>query len=238
MNITRQSLTAEPPFRVGELLGGRYYVEEILREDEHTVLAVARHRHLGHEVAIKALRPEIANARPDLLQLFIKQGTGLANMRSTHVPEIKDIQQFEKGGAYAILERLHGYHLGRVLAAGATFPDEHAIEYAIHACRALHRAHLIDQAHGNLRPASLFRALREDGSPVIKVVGFLDTFRPAHASAAGDIQAVGTLLESLRSNRAPKSDLAGILTRCRNGGFASVSDLSSALMGLAHQIKA
>lgn len=238
MNVTRQSLTAEPPFRLGEVLDGKYYVEEILREDEHTLLAAARHRVLDREVAIKALRPDIARARPDLLQQFIKQASGLAQMRNPHVPELMDIQQLENGGVYAIMERLHGYHLGRVLAAGGTFGDDDAIRHAIVVCGVLVRAHLFHQVHGTLRPASLFRALREDGPPTIKVLGFIDTFRPAHASAAGDIQAVGALLESLRSNRAPWPGLATILTRCRSGGFASVGELQSALMELSYQIKA
>jgi hypothetical protein len=233
VNLTRQSIRNEPPLRIGEVIDRRYVVEAFLGEDDHSVLASARHNKLGSvEVVVKVLRPEIANADPRLLQRFIDQVRVAAGIQSKHMTKVMNVGALPNGGAFALMERHHGYHLGRVLAAGASIPGQDAIKHVLAACRALAPAHELGHCHGNLRPSSLFWALSADGPPTTKLLGMVDTLRPAHASRGGDIQALGAILEAFQAGS------PSIIKRCRSGGFADVSELQSALMALLTEISA
>src|SRR5690606_12564359 len=59
-----------------------------------------------------------------------------------------------------------------VLDEDGPLPVEDALTYAIHACRALDAAHALGIVHRDVKPANLFLATRDDGSPCIKLLDF------------------------------------------------------------------
>ena len=158
-----------PP--VGELVAGRYAVEDIIGRGGMAVILGARHVELGQRVAIKLLRVDTPQ-RAEVYARFLREARACAQMRSEHVVRVFDVGHLTSGQPFMVMEHLTGGDLGRLVQAGGSLPVEDAASYVLQACEAVAEAHAMGIVHRDLKPSNLFLAERADGSPIVKLLDF------------------------------------------------------------------
>lgn len=157
--------------RPGTVLAGKYRIEKILGQGAMGVVVAARHLRLDEDVAIKFLLPAALESRETLAR-FEREAQAAAKIRSEHVARVRDVGRLESGAPYMVMEHLSGMDLKEYLAKTGPLPVEEAIHYLLQACEALAEAHALGIVHRDLKPANMFRILRTDGTPSVKILDF------------------------------------------------------------------
>ncbi|MES1188020.1 MAG: protein kinase [Myxococcales bacterium] len=155
--------------RPGRVLAGKYREGELLGRGGMGVVVAGVQLDLERPVAIKFLRPELAqNARP--AKRFALEARAIAKMRSEHVVRVFDVGEIE-GVPFIVMERLNGNDLAAELKRGP-LPLALTVEYGLQACEALAEAHSLGIIHRDLKPSNLFLAEGFDGRRRLKVLDF------------------------------------------------------------------
>ena len=108
---------------------------------------------LHREVALKCLRPEVAN-NPGVLERFRKEAQAQAKLNHPNIAQIWEF--FQVGNEhYLAMEFIDGPTLSRVLREKGRLPYEEAAGYAIEMLRGLDHAHKQEIVHRDIKPANL-----------------------------------------------------------------------------------
>ncbi len=153
------------PVAPGTMLAGRYEILAVLGRGGMGTVYSARDRAIDETVALKVLRPEIADS-PEFKQRFSTE-VRLAR-RVTH-PIVCRIHEYgEDGGLrFLVMELVQGQDLRRMLSEGPLAP-ERALEIAIQAADGLQAIHAAGIVHRDLKTANLM----VDGAGGIKLMDF------------------------------------------------------------------
>jgi eukaryotic-like serine/threonine-protein kinase len=157
-------------FQVGNVIGGRFRVDALLGAGGMGVVAAATHLELGHRVAIKVLREELAE-NPTIVERFIREARAVVSLKTEHVCRVFDVGRLDSGAPYIVMELLEGADLQRAIAK-RPLPTATAVDYVLQACVGLAEAHAAGIVHRDLKPANLFVTRRLDGGPLVKVLDF------------------------------------------------------------------
>ncbi|HEX2872800.1 MAG TPA: serine/threonine-protein kinase [Polyangiaceae bacterium] len=156
----------------GDLLAGKYRVEQVLGAGGMGYVVAALHEQLGQRVAVKLLVPELCE-NEDSVTRFLREARAAVKIQSEHVARVLDVGELTNGSPYMVMEFLSG----RDLAEELDLPDQvidvpTAIDYVLQASEAVAEAHSLNLIHRDLKPANLFLTQRPDGSPLVKVLDF------------------------------------------------------------------
>ena len=162
---------AATPVLPGEILAGKYRIERLLGEGAMGTVVAARHLLLEQHVAIKFLRPELAQD-PAVSERFRREGKAAARIKGEHVVRVFDVGELESGLPYLVMEYVEGMNLAEVIAAEGALPLAAAVDYILQACDALAQAHASGIVHRDVKPSNLFVSHRPDGRPLVKVLDF------------------------------------------------------------------
>jgi len=154
----------------GDVLAGRYRIERVIAVGGMGVVVAARHVQLGQRVALKVLHDNTAS--PQATARFLSEAKASAQLRSDHVVRVSDVGQLDSGDPFMVMELLEGNDLAAVLEQEGPMPVSQAVEYVLQACEGIAEAHAARIIHRDLKPENLFRTLRSNGSPLIKVLDF------------------------------------------------------------------
>jgi serine/threonine protein kinase len=157
--------------RPGDVLGGKYEVENVLGAGGMGVVVAARHVELGQRVALKFLNAQYAG-NAEVVARFLREARAAAAVQSEHVARVLDVTRTAEGVPYIVMEHLAGTDLDQLLRARGPLPVDEAIDYLLQACEAIAEAHAAGIVHRDLKPGNLFLAHRADGSPLVKVLDF------------------------------------------------------------------
>src|SRR6185369_8558786 len=124
------------PVGPGDLIAGKYRVEERLGSGGMGVVLRAVHTKLGKPRAIKLMRTEIA-ANAEATRRFLREAQAASDLHSEHVAKVFDVDQLPTGEPYMVMEYLEGADLASVLDAERRLPVEEAVLYVRQACEAL-----------------------------------------------------------------------------------------------------
>ena len=155
----------------GQILAGKYLVEEVLGVGGMGVVVAAKHIQLDQKVAIKYLLPA-ALLNQEVVERFAREARAAAKIRGEHVARVIDVGQFDDGAPYMIMEHLEGHDLAKHLELHGPLPIEDAIRYLLETCEALAEAHGAKIVHRDLKPSNMFLATQPDRSTIIKVLDF------------------------------------------------------------------
>src|SRR5690606_31972516 len=103
---------------------------------------------------------------------FEREARAAVKIKSEHVARVTDVGTLETGAPYMVMEFLNGMGLGDYLERTGPLPFHEAAHYLLQACEAIAEAHALGIVHRDLKPANLFRIIRSDGTPSIKVLDF------------------------------------------------------------------
>jgi len=167
---TEEGVLEELP-KPGDLIGGKYQVDEIIGIGGMGAVLGGTHLQLQQPVAIKILLPTFVRNR-DVRGRFLQESRAAARLRSDHVTRTYDVGALENGLPYMVMERLEGINLADALQQDGPFEMQTAVGYVLQACEAVAEAHAAGIVHRDLKPANLFLANKPNGSSVIKVLDF------------------------------------------------------------------
>jgi serine/threonine protein kinase len=155
--------------QAGQVIAGRYRLEEQVGAGGMGCVWRARHLALGTPVAVKLVRPSVA-AKPGMLDRFLREAKAAALLRSAHVVQILD-HGVDEGVPFIAMEFLEGESLAARLKRVRKLGPVDATLVMTGVARALSRAHKRGIIHRDLKPDNIFIAL-DEGSEIAKVLDF------------------------------------------------------------------
>ncbi len=157
--------------RQGELLAGKYRVQQVLGSGGMGYVVAALHEQLGKRVAVKLLAPELCD-NEDSVTRFLREARAAVQIHSEHVARVIDVGEDANGSPYMVMEFLSGHDLSEELDLPGKLEVSVAIDYVLQASEAVAEAHSLNLIHRDLKPANLFLTHRPDGSSLVKVLDF------------------------------------------------------------------
>jgi eukaryotic-like serine/threonine-protein kinase len=176
--------------RLGQVLCGKYTIDEVLGVGGTAVVFRATHRN-GNKVAVKLLHDYLCKSR-DVTRRFMREAY-LANLlEHPGTVRVLDDDADENGVAFLVLELLEGETLEeRRVRLGGRLPVDEVLGFMDRLLEVLELAHDKNIVHRDIKPSNIF--LTKDGT--LKVLDFgiarmLDEHGSATATKTG--QMIGT----------------------------------------------
>ena len=239
-------------FEIGDVLGGRYEILQLLGEGGMGAVYKAADRELDRFVALKVIRPELAS-NPSILARF-KQELLLAH-QVTHrnVIRIYDLGEAE-GVKFITMEFIEGKDLRALIREKKKFTPEEAVDIIQQVCLALDAAHSVGVIHRDLKPQNIMqdgsgrilvmdfglaRTVEGDGmTQTGALVGTMEYMSPEQAlgkelDQRSDIFALGLILYEMLTGKMPfkaESALASLIKRTQERAIP-VSDVDAQIPG-------
>ncbi len=160
-----------PALATGTVLAERYRIDTVVGSGQMGVVYAASDTRLERPVAVKVLRPELANDQV-LAQRFANEALLMANLASAHVVRVYDSGRLPRGVPFIVMEWVVGESLESVLARRGPLPVGEAADLVLDACAGLAEAHAAGVVHRDIKPANLMLCRAADGSASLKVVDF------------------------------------------------------------------
>jgi serine/threonine-protein kinase len=131
----------------------------------------ARHTLLGHEVAVKLMKPESAGDH-GLVGRFLREAQIAARLRHRNIARVEDFGVAPDGRPFLVMELLRGRSLESLLLAQGPLGSAMAALVAQHVGAACDVAHGAGIVHRDLKPENCFMVADEDGAALVKVLDF------------------------------------------------------------------
>ena len=174
---------------------GNYELESVLGSGGMGTVYSAVQPTLGKRVAIKVLRPALADDRKAVGRL-IDEARATSAIGHGNIVEVFDIGETADGLTYLAMEMLRGETLQQLLERHGRLGPRKIVGIARQICAALEAAHRQGIIHRDLKPQNVFLVPAQDGGQRVKVLDFgaaklMDALnRASPATATGTI--VGT----------------------------------------------
>ena len=147
---------------------GNYVVDRPLARGGMGAVYVAKHPHLGREVAVKFLEQDLST-EPELAARFLAEARVTASLSHPNIVEILDFGELE-GAPYYVMELLRGKSLRAVMREHGRLSSSAMRPYVEQVCWALDTAHRAGIVHRDLKPANV---LVLEGTPLrLKLLDF------------------------------------------------------------------
>ncbi len=166
---------------IGQLIRGKYRLVRLLGDGGMGTVYEAMHEGLGTRVAIKVLHADLAR-RSGLVERFLREARVSAQIKSTNVVQVMDVDRTEQGDAYIVMELLEGEPMSSLLERERRVAIPIAVDYTGQILRALEAAHALGIVHRDLKPENVF-VTYPGGKPLLKLIDF--GIAKAHLSDPG-----------------------------------------------------
>jgi len=201
--------------RPGELFEGRYRVERVLAFGGMAVIVEARHRSLGHRVAIKLPGPWL-DSQPRAHEQILFEAQSLVRLRSPHSLHVYDFGKRCDGTPFMVMELLDGSDLRQTLRDDGPLQWRRATRLVAQAARGLAEAHALGIVHRDVKPANLFVCRQADSSELVKVLDFGIGSATTRAEQAGGQSVRGDQVLGSPAYMSPEQLATPSVTDCRS----------------------
>jgi tetratricopeptide (TPR) repeat protein/predicted Ser/Thr protein kinase len=150
---TARAAVAHGEQLVGTVLADRYEIISMLGEGGMGAVYKARDNELDRFVAIKLIRPDLAN-NPEILHRFKQELILAREVTHRNVIRIFDLGQ-ARGVKYITMQFVEGRDLRAVLREKGKRSSEEAVQIISQVCRALESAHAAGVVHRDLKPQNI-----------------------------------------------------------------------------------
>jgi eukaryotic-like serine/threonine-protein kinase len=139
----------------GSVFAGRYEILQLLGEGGMGSVYKARDTEVDRLVAIKVIRPELANS-PQSLQRFKQELVVARQITHKNVVRIYDLGEAD-GVKFITMEYVEGEDLKSILRLAGKFAPSEAVGVMQQICRALDACHSEGVIHRDLKPSNVMR---------------------------------------------------------------------------------
>lgn len=147
------SPTQDGPELIGEIVGERYLIEEVVGAGGMATVYRAADQTLERPVAVKVMRREVV-AEPDQLERFRREARAAAKLSHAHIVTVIDAGE-ENSRPYIVFEYVEGETLKQRIRGGGPLPIPEAVAYAIEIGSALVAAHAAGLVHRDVKPQNV-----------------------------------------------------------------------------------
>ena len=170
--VTRMdpALDPIPPCHSGDIVDGRYLVDQLVAIGGMASVFRATHLLLGRPVALKVLSSEFVG-NTEIVARFLQEGRAASQLKSRHAVEVFDVGTIDTGAPYLAMEWLEGSDLADI-SAREKLPVATVVDYVLQACEALAEVHARGIVHRDIKPSNLFVTMAADGRPLLKLLDF------------------------------------------------------------------
>jgi tetratricopeptide (TPR) repeat protein len=170
----------------GSLLASRYEIRERLGIGGMGSVYKARDRELDRFVAVKVIRPELAEDA-ETLRRFKQELILARQVTHRNVVRIFDLGE-DRGTKFITMEYIDGQNLKAIVGAGGRLTREKSVDIAQQVCLALETAHTEGVVHRDLKPSNIM--LDKTGKVSVMDFGIARSIGPGGVTMTGML--VGT----------------------------------------------
>ena len=207
---------------VGELIAGRYELEELVGSGGMATVYRAHDRLLERRVAVKILHEHFAREE-DAVERFQREARAVAQLAHPNIVTVIDRGE-QDGRPYIVFEYVEGENLKQLLIRQGPLPLATALSLALQVALALEAAHERGVVHRDVKPQNVllaeegrakvtdFGIARARGTQGLTITGTImgtsDYIPPEQAKGeptgeAGDVYSLGVVLFELLTGRVP-----------------------------------
>jgi serine/threonine-protein kinase len=208
---------------VGELIAGRYELEELVGTGGMSSVYRAHDRLLERNVALKVLHEQFTG-KGDHVERFRREARAVAQLSHPNIVTVIDRGE-QDSRQFIVFEYIPGENLKELVERTGPLPEREAIRLALQVARALAFAHAQGLVHRDVKPQNVL--LTEEGRPKVTdfgiarsldvgrgltqtgtVMGTSDYIAPeqargAHADELSDVYSLGAVLYELLAGEVP-----------------------------------
>jgi serine/threonine-protein kinase len=197
----------------GDILLGKYRVEEVIGIGGMGRVVKASHLYLQQPVAIKILLSNMAESGSTVAR-FLREAQATVKLRSEHIARVMDVGTLPDGVPFMVMEFLEGHDLNQILRHHGPQMPQAVVDMILQACEGISEAHALGIVHRDIKPSNFFITHRPDGSSLLKILDFGISKTPSELSELTGTQTViGTPTymapEQMKTARStdPRSDI-------------------------------
>src|SRR5688572_4358203 len=206
------------PSLIGQVLDGKYRIEEQLGKGGMGAVYYATHLGTERPVALKVISPHLMQ-QDEFVERFRREARAAGRLRHPNVVDVTDFGFAKVSGeqvAYLVMEYLDGYTLNDALAEESRLPLNWVIDILEQTCAAVDEAHQQGIIHRDLKPENIWLEPNHRGSYTIKVLDFgiakLDDTEMAAVPATGPEGSRPATSSSEAITRLPGSEAPTLIT--------------------------
>src|SRR5262249_54888047 len=139
----------------GDVLGARYEIVRVLGQGGMGTVYKAMDREVEHLVALKLIRPDLAE-EPVILARFKQELLTARQVTHRNVIRIYELSEID-GVKFITMEFVEGCDLRTLLHEKGKLPPEQAVEIVRQVCLALEAAHGVGIIHRDLKPNNIMQ---------------------------------------------------------------------------------
>lgn len=147
------SATQDGPELVGEVVGDRYRIDEVVGAGGMATVYKAFDQTLERPVAVKVMRREVVK-EADQLERFRREARAAAKLSHAHIVTVIDAGE-ENSRPYIVFEYVPGETLKQRIKSEGPLPIPEAVAYAIEIGSALVAAHAAGLVHRDVKPQNV-----------------------------------------------------------------------------------
>lgn len=150
-----RTFVSVPVLQIGDALGGRYEILQLLGEGGMGAVYKALDRELDRPVALKLIRPELAS-NASMLARFKQELLLSRQVTHKNVIRIYDLGDAD-GVKFISMEFVQGRDLRALIHEKKKLSPEEAVDIMQQVCQALEAAHNVGVIHRDLKPQNIMR---------------------------------------------------------------------------------
>ena len=224
---------------VGEVLGGRYRIENRLGSGGMAVVYKAEDAVLGRPVALKTLHRHYAE-HDSFRRRFKQEARAMASLDHENVVKVYDISQ-EGDVPFIVAECVEGRDLGAMLSErGGNLSEEFTRRVVSQLLHGLYYAHRMGIIHRDIKPSNIL--LTPEGTVKVADFGIARIVNEEAPEEPGEIVGSARYMspEQLQGKEAtPRSDIYSVgivLYHCLTGSPPFSGDLKSLVQQQLHEV--
>ncbi len=156
---------------IGEVIDGRYRLDEEVGEGGMGVVYAATHVLIGKRVAMKVLRRDHASDH-EAISRFMREAQLASSIKHPNVVDLSDFGQLPDGRVYYVMELLQGRSLADCVDHDGPMEPPRALEVATQIAKGLAAAHKHGIVHRDLKPDNVYMVDVDEGAPIAKLFDF------------------------------------------------------------------
>jgi serine/threonine-protein kinase len=192
---------ARPP-QSGDLIAGRYELEELVGTGGMSSVFRARDRQLERRVAIKILHEHYADD-PEYLERFRREARAVAKLSHPNIVTVID-RGDDDGRQYIVFEHVEGENLKELVLRTGRLPVRRALELALAVANGLAFAHDHGLVHRDVKPQNVL--LNREGEVKVTDFGIARSLHMDHGvTQTGTVLGTGEYLAPEQASGKPVS---------------------------------